>query len=312
MVLIMIFTCIFGLIDFIAVVYFIYRLSQKGEVDAPQQSKDQYDDTSYSDGKQTFLYKLTHPGVSSFVIWILVRMVFCVLYLTVNFGDSFDIPLYFFLFLVGLCPLIGEAILIGFWHYIIIAVIMQPFLNFTQYIIVIILYVITIVLVIVFCCELIFKAEPKKVSKNTAIASAIILIMIVVGCTFSGFHFTHPKDELIPSQDVSRNVAGTNTVPETTEKKSLVELFQLSSPVNPGDITEITVKGEPYKKYSIKVYYSSGQSDAEGLTPKIADDLGYVSWTWKVGTRTTPGTYSIYIYDFYDFDNYDVFHFDVI
>jgi len=44
---------------------------------------------------------------------------------------------------------------------------------------------------------------------------------------------------------------------------------------------------------SITVYYKSGPSTAAGLFPKVADADGRASWTWRVGTRTTPGTYRI-------------------
>ena len=39
---------------------------------------------------------------------------------------------------------------------------------------------------------------------------------------------------------------------------------------------------------SITVYYKSGPSEAQGLYPKRPVH-GRVSWTWLVGTRTTPG-----------------------
>jgi len=39
--------------------------------------------------------------------------------------------------------------------------------------------------------------------------------------------------------------------------------------------------------------YKSGPSHAAGLVPKVAAADGTVSWTWKVGTRTTPGAWPI-------------------
>ena len=45
----------------------------------------------------------------------------------------------------------------------------------------------------------------------------------------------------------------------------------------------------------ITVYYKSGPSEAQGLHPKQADGNGNCSWTWKVGTRTTPGNWLIVI-----------------
>lgn len=43
---------------------------------------------------------------------------------------------------------------------------------------------------------------------------------------------------------------------------------------------------------SITVYYKSGPSVAAGLYPKRGSRI---SWTWKVGTRTTPGRWSIVV-----------------
>jgi hypothetical protein len=45
---------------------------------------------------------------------------------------------------------------------------------------------------------------------------------------------------------------------------------------------------------SITVYYKSGPSEARGLYPKRPVH-GRVSWTWLVGTRTTPGRWPIFV-----------------
>ncbi|GAI38145.1 unnamed protein product, partial [marine sediment metagenome] len=43
------------------------------------------------------------------------------------------------------------------------------------------------------------------------------------------------------------------------------------------------------------VNYKTGASKAAGLEPKISDENGYCIWSWKVGTRTTPGDWEIVI-----------------
>jgi len=43
------------------------------------------------------------------------------------------------------------------------------------------------------------------------------------------------------------------------------------------------------------VRYKSGPSKAQGLGPKTADAGGDVSWSWKVGTNTTPGAWPVTI-----------------
>ena len=57
----------------------------------------------------------------------------------------------------------------------------------------------------------------------------------------------------------------------------------------------ISINGEPNTVYSISVYYNSGKSKADGLESKTSDSAGNVSWTWKIGGKTAPGTYKVII-----------------
>ena len=57
----------------------------------------------------------------------------------------------------------------------------------------------------------------------------------------------------------------------------------------------VTIQAAPNTEYSIKVYYSSGPSKAAGLENKTSDGTGLVSWSWKIGGKTAPGTYRIEI-----------------
>lgn len=64
-------------------------------------------------------------------------------------------------------------------------------------------------------------------------------------------------------------------------------------PVSPGQYETAQVKTSPGASCSILVEYKSGPSTAAGLSPATADGSGNVSWTWKVGTRTTPGSWPV-------------------
>lgn len=57
----------------------------------------------------------------------------------------------------------------------------------------------------------------------------------------------------------------------------------------------VIILGTPGVEYDIDVYYKSGASSAKGLENQIADENGYVIWTWKVGPSTAAGTYRIVI-----------------
>jgi hypothetical protein len=71
-----------------------------------------------------------------------------------------------------------------------------------------------------------------------------------------------------------------------------VRLISVSSPTYPGAYATLTAAVSPARTCSITVWYKSGPSHAQGLYPKRPSG-GRVSWTWKVGTRTTPGRWAI-------------------
>ena len=62
-----------------------------------------------------------------------------------------------------------------------------------------------------------------------------------------------------------------------------------------GQATTLIVRTSPNTDCSIQVVYKSGPSTAQGLVPKTSDGAGNVSWTWIVGSRTTPGQWPIYV-----------------
>lgn len=81
--------------------------------------------------------------------------------------------------------------------------------------------------------------------------------------------------------------------PETNVSK--IELISVTSPIGRNEMASLTLKGKPNTEYKMAVKYSSDWSSADGLGYKTSDADGYVTWTWKVGGRTTPGEHPIKI-----------------
>ena len=77
-------------------------------------------------------------------------------------------------------------------------------------------------------------------------------------------------------------------VPSTAAAR--VRLVNVTSPVGHGSYATLTVNVSRTATCSIEVDYKSGPSHAQGLYPKRGTRI---SWTWKVGTRTTPGRWPI-------------------
>ena len=73
-----------------------------------------------------------------------------------------------------------------------------------------------------------------------------------------------------------------------------VALVTVTSPALPGNAARLVAKVSPGATCSIVVDYKSGPSHAQGLTPDRAIG-GIVSWSWIVGTRTTPGRWGIVV-----------------
>jgi len=65
--------------------------------------------------------------------------------------------------------------------------------------------------------------------------------------------------------------------------------------VRRGATATVAASTTPGAACTIVVRYKSGPSKAQGLRPKTAAANGDVSWSWMVGTRTTPGAWPVTI-----------------
>lgn len=79
-----------------------------------------------------------------------------------------------------------------------------------------------------------------------------------------------------------------------TAVSARVRLVSITSPISHGSYATLTASVSPARMCSITVYYKSGPSHAQGLNSKRPRN-SRVSWTWMVGTRTTPGRWPIVV-----------------
>ncbi len=112
-------------------------------------------------------------------------------------------------------------------------------------------------------------------------------------------HAPGTADAEIAVSDTAEEAAVTEDIADTAAEETaqpaeqLLRVLTVVSPARQNKKAKLTASGIPGETYSIAVYYSSGKSEAAGLTDKKANENGLVSWTWKVGGRTKPGTYRI-------------------
>ena len=104
---------------------------------------------------------------------------------------------------------------------------------------------------------------------------------------------TTDGNNLIVNDDVVTTNSNVNTI--NNGNSSSIEIINVYT--KKGETSEIKIKGEPNKEYSIKLHLSSGISKAKGLESKVADKDGYVTWNFKLSNNTKVGNYKFEIND---------------
>lgn len=72
-----------------------------------------------------------------------------------------------------------------------------------------------------------------------------------------------------------------------------VKIVSVTSPVVRNSYATVVAQVPPNTSATIAVRYKSAPGTAQGLGPKTSDANGRVSWTWKVGSNTTLGSWPV-------------------
>jgi len=119
---------------------------------------------------------------------------------------------------------------------------------------------------------------------------------VVVTASGSGYSLTMAKSSAPRSPPTAAPPLAPTSAPTGQPSAGLtLEIVSLTSPIPHGANATLVARTTPGANCTITVYYKSGPSQAAGLVPKQAGTDGTVSWTWKVGANTTPGTWRIVI-----------------
>ena len=96
----------------------------------------------------------------------------------------------------------------------------------------------------------------------------------------------------------SKAVTATPKISDSTTVKASsgsIKVTQSPGTVTNNDYAILRITGKPNTKYTLKVYYSTKVSTAEGTGTKTSDANGIVMWKWKVGANTKAGEHKITI-----------------
>jgi hypothetical protein len=80
-----------------------------------------------------------------------------------------------------------------------------------------------------------------------------------------------------------------------TSTKLSVTVTARTASVPRNSTVSVSIKTSPEAGCSIDVEYKSGPSTASGLGDKTASSTGAITWSWRIGSNTTRGTWPIHV-----------------
>lgn len=106
-----------------------------------------------------------------------------------------------------------------------------------------------------------------------------------------------PEPSVEPSVEPSAEPSTEPVEPTDTPAPASLKLTiaSLTTPIHRGATATLVAHTKAGASCSIDVEYSSGPSTAQGLGDKTANSSGVVSWSWKIGSRTTFGSWPVTI-----------------
>lgn len=128
----------------------------------------------------------------------------------------------------------------------------------------------------------------KKTIKSV---SVIALIMIVSGIAYT-WYMGRNIDTAALQDPVEVEVRKDNGPTKPAENVPVSASIQsLDTPVTPGMNVAMTVRTKPEATCTISFIYNDIASTDSGLTEKVADEYGMVSWSWTVDSSVPLGTW---------------------
>lgn len=144
---------------------------------------------------------------------------------------------------------------------------------------------------------------PAASPSSSAASSALLTSSISgISSTATSSSATETSKSSSSLSSIVKSSAPESSAPAKASKPAAAtnqKLTVTSAPgtVSKGSTASISIKGKPTTRYSIAVHYSSSVSKASGLEAKTSDANGNVTWSWKIGAKTKPGTYDVIISD---------------
>jgi hypothetical protein len=143
----------------------------------------------------------------------------------------------------------------------------------------------------------------KKILKKTGsimFAGFVVLVLLVsAGLAYTWWMGQQPAPAVAVVEEVG-DVRPATVTARTMPPDAPVGVSRqmLTTPVLPGENASLTIKTNPAATCDITVTYgelgeTESKSTDSGLTPKVADQYGMVTWTWTVESLRPSGTFPV-------------------
>ena len=83
--------------------------------------------------------------------------------------------------------------------------------------------------------------------------------------------------------------------PKGTNPNGGLEVLTRKTELKAGENAIIVMRGRPGTTYTIKASYKAGGRELDASDYRTASPDGIITWTWLVGSDTTPGVYPLEI-----------------
>lgn len=139
------------------------------------------------------------------------------------------------------------------------------------------------------------RARRKKFAWRMVVVIVFLLVLgVIVGLLYVWYNgqtstvtITKPTPKYTNTPKPAVKVADNQPVG--------VSITALTSPVAPGSNSSVQISTLPQAACSVEVLYNGAKSGDTGLVPKIADEYGSLSWSWKVDLGVPKGKWPVNI-----------------
>lgn len=137
--------------------------------------------------------------------------------------------------------------------------------------------------------------KPIKLAGNMIMSFIIMSISAFGGMLFCVWYFGQ-NDTAVLGDTLPEPSSSANIITPTKQADNVpvgVSIQSISSPINQGDVVNITTRSNPGASCNITVTLNKQKYSDSSLVKKNTDEYGMVSWSWPTSSFTPSGKWSV-------------------